>query len=501
VSALYYGNVESEPIPAAKNSPFTARRVIFGIFGILLIFFILGLGAWYGWKFAEPLLPYLNPPSTVASVVSKQSTSSTTDLALSTTTPIRALNQLTIPEAVPTSGKFIAVDLVGMKLSLYQDGAEIAEYPILTKGKPGTPYETPSGIYSILSKEKNHVNGWEKVSMPYSMEFYGNYFIHGWPTYANGTPVASTYSGGCIRLSTEDAAKVFEFADKGTNIFVYDTGSAQATTPAFLGSNPIPVISADSYLVADIDTGDVYAERGGQLQKPIASVTKLMTALTANETIMFDRPITVSRGKLSDVENTADTLPETFVVGDLLYPLLMESNNHIADTLAQHYGTSAFVNWMNGQAKAIGMASTTFADASGASAENISTREDLYRLAVYLANKKSFIWNITRTPQKTIVARDGSRYAFTNFNIFSNEPTFTGGKVGHTTPAQDTMVSVFSIPMNDQTRRIAVIVLHSDDYAADTQKLTEWFSVAAANPITTAACATCSLPHYRKIQM
>lgn len=421
---------------------------------------------------------------------------------LSTTTPVRIINRLSIADAVPPSGKFIAADLVNMRLYLYQDGTTTAEYTILTKGKPGTPYETPSGSYSVLYKEKEHVNAWEHVSMPYSMEFYGNYFIHGWPTYADGTPVASTYSGGCIRLATDDAAQVYAFATQGTKIFVYDPGAATSSPTLTHSTLPVPSLSAQSYLVADIDTGDVYAELNAQTVRPIASVTKLMTALVANETIMFDHKITVPRGKLQDVEVATDTAPEIFVVGDLLYPLLMESNNNIADVLASYYGLRSFVDWMNKEARALDMESTSFADASGVSPDNVSTPEDLYRLAVYLANKKSFVWNITRQPEKTITASDGSRYSFNNFNIFSNLPSFVGGKVGHTTLAQDTMVSVFNTSIDGSTRRIAIIVLGSADYATDTKALADWFDSSAAVSANT-ACVSCSQPigPFKKIEL
>ncbi len=463
---------------------------------IFALCFTIGSIGHFGLAYA--LSQFTKPaPATVAVVEAAPLAAA---VALSSTTPERVLNAITISDAVPAQGKFIVADLTIMKLSLYQDGVSTADYPILTKGKPGTPYETPSGFYNVLYKEANHFNAGEKVNMPYSMEFYGNYFIHGWPTYTDGTPVASTYSGGCIRLNTNDAEKVYDFADKGTGVFVYDTGAATSAPSLALGSIPIPKISAASYLVADVDTGDVYAEKNAAVGRPIASVTKLMTALVANETIMFDHKVTVPRGELQDLAVESDTTPETFVIGDLLYPLLMESNNNIADTLAAYYGTSAFVGWMNRQAKALDMASTTFADASGVSPDNVSTPEDLYRLAVYLANKKSFVWNITRTPNKTITASDGSSYTFANFNKFSDVRSFVGGKVGHTTPAQDTMVSVFSTPINGQKRRIAVVVLDSDDYTSDTKNLADWFDQSANTAIET-ACTSCALPHYRQIKL
>lgn len=410
----------------------------------------------------------------------------------------RTILPLTIAEAVPAQGKFIAADLADMKLYLYQDGTSTATYQILTKGKPGSPYETPGGVYKILTKETDHFNHAEAVHMPYSMEFYGNYFIHGWPYYADGTPVASTYSGGCIRLSTKDAAQVYKFASRGVEVFVFDPGRATTTASIALAALPLPDVSASSYLVADIDSRDVYAERDARIAHPIASVTKLMTALVANETIMFDKKIAISR---NDLLATADAAPETFTVGNLLYPLLLQSNDGVADVLASHYGTDAFVRWMNDQALALDMTATAFTDATGASDRDVSTPEDLYRLSAYLADKKSFVWDITRTPEKTIVADDGSAFSFSNSNEFSGRDSFIGGTGGDSQSPQDAMVSLFSVPINGQVRRIAVIVLGSSGYATDTDRLAQWFD-RAATAAGQSACVSCALPeHYRKIEL
>ncbi len=472
--------------------------------GVLLFAcFLVGIAGRFGLSYAAGLYSAPPPPSTLIAVVQETPFVSTTSPALApaTTTPERVINALTIADAVPQTGKFIAADLKNMKLITYRDGAETAEYTILTKGKPGSPYETPAGFYNVLSKETDHFNGKEAVHMPWSMQFYGNYFIHGWPYYADGTQVNPNYSGGCIRLSTSDAEKVYMFADKGTGIFVYDPIQAASIGSLVLSTTPAPPVSAASYLVADVDTGDVYAEQNAEEPRPIASLTKLMTALVANETIMFNNRIAVTRGELLYPQNAALTKRETFVVGDLLYPLLMESNNEIASSLASYYGTTSFIDWMNTTAKALDMQSTHFADASGVSSENVSTLDDLYRLATYLANKKSFIWDITRTPTKELVANSGDTFNFNNFNLFSGSPDFIGGKVGQTGAAGDTMVSIFSMPVNGVPRRIAIIVLKSDDYKTDTTALADWFTQSAqqGSALSSTACVSCAATHYRKI--
>jgi len=413
---------------------------------------------------------------------------------LSTTTPERIISQLSIQDAVPTEGKFIGADLEAMEVYLYEDGKQVAEYPILTKGRAGTPYETPSGAYQVLTKEPNHLSSLAGVYMPYSMQFYGNYFIHGWPYYMDGTPVASTYSGGCIRLSTDDAAKVYAFADVGTKLFVHDSTGATTTESLSVGSAAAPSVSAASYLVADIDTGEVYAEKDAAHVWPIASVTKLMTALVANETINYEQHVPTTYGNLEYPQVASSTKSESVVVGKLIYPLIMESNNATADALAHYYGTTGFISWMNSTAASLDMTSTHYADPSGQSADDTSTVDDLYRLAVYIATKKSFVFDISRLPSYTLTTDAGDAFPLRNFNVFSDDPTFIGGKVGQTLPAKETMVSLFTVPSALGDHRIAIIVLQSDDYTKDTSALLSWIRGAAgqAGVTTQAACTACA---------
>ena len=429
-----------------------------------------------------------------------------TTINFSTTTSQRIINMLAITDAVPQTGKFIAADLVHMKLMLYQDGMLVAEYPILAKGTPGSPNETPSGFYTVLSKEQDHFNRGEQVHLPWSMQFYGNYFIHGWPYFVDGSLVDPDYSGGCIRLDTDDAKKVYAFSDKGTGIFVYDSIHTTLLSSLVLDTIPAPSVSASSYLVADIDTGDVFLEQNAKSSLPIASITKLMTALVANETIMSYKKVAVSRNELLGTHSasTTATTREQFPVADLLYPLLMASNNVVADRLAQYYGTGSFINWMNTTAKSLDMQSTHFTDASGVSTGNVSTPDDLYRLATYIANNKSFIFDITRTPLKKLISDKGNVYEVNNANVFFDSANFIGGKVGKTGAAEDTMVSLFLVPINGAARRIAVIVLKSSDYASDTLKLADWLRQSAQQgaAMVGTACASCTTSsHYRKIQL
>ncbi len=467
------------------------------LFSLFLLVFV---GGYYGVAFALESraadVPMLEAPGTAAISVATEPFTT----LFSSTTPERVVNALTIENAIPSEGKFLVADLTAMRLSLYENGSSTASYPILGKGRPGTPWETPSGFYEIQTKEREHFSSIGDVYMPWSMQFYGNYFIHGWTYYPNGTPVAATFSGGCIKLATSDAKKIYDFATIGTQLFVYDP-KRDTTLPSFTAFDAqLPEVAGASYLVADIDTGTVYAEKGANDLRPIASITKLMTALVANEAISLEHSISVPSGALKNPPSK-ESVPKTFLVNDLFYPLLMQSSNGVAERIGAHYGSERFVKLMNRTATSLGMSSTVFADTSGISPGNLSTAEDLFRLTAYLATKKSFVLNITKAPKRAIAATDGSTHPITNVNAPALEAPFAGGKVGRTTAAQETLAAVVALKVNEVPRRVALIILGSPDEEGDARNLARWVMSATFSPLVPPACAGCVTRPPRVIEL
>jgi len=366
---------------------------------------------------------------------------------------------------------FIEANLSSMKLTLYQNGVEKLQVPILTKGREGSWWETPAGLYKIESREKNHFSSFGKVYQPWSMAFQGNFFIHGWPYYPDGTPVASTYSGGCIRLSTEDAKKIFDLVAIETPVLVFEKSFE---SDGFIYHTKGPELSSSHYLAADLNNNFVFEEHLSKEVAPIASITKLVTALVATEYINLDKTTTVPKEAIVYTSIPRLTPGQTITIYDLLYPLLLESSNEAALTLSNTLGKERFVSLMNEKAKAIGMNSSHFVDPAGIGAENVSTTEDLFALARYLYHNRSFILKIT-TGKLTNTAYGAPAFKnLGNLNIFFDQPEFVGGKVGKTNAAGETMLSIFEIPQGNQTRPIAIIVLDSKDNGNDVSKLLSW---------------------------
>ncbi len=402
---------------------------------------------------------------------------------------------------IPDTGKVIVADLELMSLSLYLDGQVATTVPIMAKGRPGTPWETPAGTYEVLTKKERHFSSIGEVWMPYNLQFFGNFFIHGWPTYDNGNPVAPGYSGGCIRLATEDAKSVYDFADPGTQVVVRTGTSRSSLAKHYVvrAIRPVPWVSARSYLVADLDTGEILVEKGRQDLAPIASVTKLMTALISLDAINQYQTTTVSRQAVSTYGTSGGLKAgDQITVSNLIYPLLLESSNDAAEVLAEHYGRSQFIKLMNDRAAAAGLQSTHFEDPSGLASGNVSTVEDLFRLARYIYTTKPFIFEVVAKARHQTAG-----YTWVNENELLGESYFLGGKNGFTDEAGQTMLSLWSLPLSsEENRRIAVVLLQSQNRKTDAEKLLAYLSDtvsyesggAASRAATPAAVALATAP-------
>jgi D-alanyl-D-alanine carboxypeptidase len=369
---------------------------------------------------------------------------------------------------VESNASFIEGDLSDMKLRIYTRGVLEKEVSILSKGREGSWWETPAGLYQVQSKSPDHFSSFGQVYMPWSMAFQGNFFIHGWPYYSDGEPVAFGYSGGCIRLSTEDAKAIYNLASTGMPVLVFESGfEKDGFEYGILESR----VDAKSFLGADLKNNFVFAEKDSTTRVPIASLTKLVTAIVATEYINIERTIVITSDMLVPTSKPRLQVGQKATVLDLLYPLLTESSNEAGVAIAKVLGTERFVELMNEKARAIGMKDTRFADATGSSYENVSTAQDLFQLAKYLYNNRTFVLTISRGDIENSAYNPPLWSELGNFNIFSEDPNFVGGKVGKSNAAGETVLSIFEIEKSDIKRPIVTIILGSENGTADATSL------------------------------
>lgn len=125
-----------------------------------------------------------------------------------------------INKAQISEGKYIDIDLSRMILITFEDGTPRHVCEITAAGNPrGWP--TPKGNFQVLHKEENHFSQKTYVWMPWSLHFYGDFYIHGVPYWPSGQEAQSTYSGGCIRIPTDSAKLVYHWAEIGTPIIIH----------------------------------------------------------------------------------------------------------------------------------------------------------------------------------------------------------------------------------------------------------------------------------------
>jgi D-alanyl-D-alanine carboxypeptidase len=239
----------------------------------------------------------------------------------------------------------------------------------------------------------------------------------------------------------------------------------------FLYEPKIPELKTPHYLIADIESNTVLASSDLSAPAPIASLTKLMTALVAAEHINLDMSVQIATSSL--VQSLIPRLGERTTVSmySLLQLLLVESSNEAADLIADQLGRQAFVDRMNEKAQALGLENTTFADASGLSAENTSSVSDLMRLAQYLYNNRRFVIELTKNAELPSTYVSGEFGELVNFNEVGDLKNFIGGKVGETIAAGQTSVTLHTLTVKGEERVVVIVLLGSTSRNDDVRQL------------------------------
>ena len=373
---------------------------------------------------------------------------------------------------IAEGASFIEADLSGMIIRFYENGKFAKEAPIMTKGRDGSWWETPAGLYRVLSKEKNHFSSFGNVYMPWSMQFQGNFFIHGPTYYPDGSPTASSYSGGCIRIGLADAEEIYRLVKEGTPVLVFEKSFGGGEELDYEQKKFLP--DGVSYLAADLENNFVFAANAPKNPRSIASITKLTSALVAVEYINVEKEVIIGSSMLASTSLPRLKAGDRHTILDLLSLALMESSNEAAGAITAPLGESQFIKLMNGKAEAIGMNDSRFVDASGVLSGNTSSAEDLFLLAKYLYYNRSFVLHVTMGRENRI-AYGPSRFPnVKNFNLIPSTTGLVGAKTGLSKSAGDSMLAVFEIEINAQTRPVAIIVLGSDDAKRDVKTLLEY---------------------------
>ncbi|MBK1644560.1 peptidase S11 [Thiocapsa imhoffii] len=213
----------------------------------------------------------------------------------------------------------------------------------------------------------------------------------------------------------------------GLLLLVALTSAATVTAQTISGD---PQLRSASVLVLDEQGRQVYA-KNSRAVKPIASITKLMTAMVVLDSgAPLDARITIAEADRDRLRNSRSRLrigEATLTRRELLMVTLMSSDNRAAAALARTHpgGTDRFVEAMNRKAQALGMADTRFADSSGLDNRNRSHAEDLVTL-IRAAARYPLIREATARGELTVYPyADGTPLEYRNTNSLVRNPTWT----------------------------------------------------------------------------
>ncbi len=235
--------------------------------------------------------------------------------------------------------------------------------------------------------------------------------------------------------------------------------------------------SAGAAVLYEPSTGRVLYEKNAHTKRPMASTTKLMTALVAVERLAPDARLTASAEALA-VEGTSMGLRagDTVSRDDLLYGLLLSSGNDAANVLALSTAPTleAFATLMNEKADALGMTASQFVTPSGLDADGHGASAYDMALLAAAVLKDPLLASICACRQATVTVSD-RQVTLTNHNrLLSSYPDAIGMKTGYTSAAGRCLVSAAK---RDGVTLIAVTLHCANDWEEHTTLLDEGFSL------------------------
>jgi D-alanyl-D-alanine carboxypeptidase len=268
---------------------------------------------------------------------------------------------------------------------------------------------------------------------------------------------------GKVTVLSSIAMSVFML---GSILFANETSfSAPSQTQTAFASSPetppVPLkLSTDTWGVFNPETGEMIAGDNVTVPHPIASVSKLFTAMVTLASSRKDEQFTITDSDVA-VEGRSGKLTAGMKVtpNELLFPMLIESSNDAAEAIKRNLDAE-FTEGISRYIHSLALNQTSIHDASGLSPANVSTVSNLATFFTYVRKTYPHILDITQL-RTYIDARTG----YINNDVARTFDTFMGGKQGFTDEAQHTFVGTFTIPHTHT--EIGIVLLRSDDLHGD----------------------------------
>ena len=248
-------------------------------------------------------------------------------------------------------------------------------------------------------------------------------------------------------------------------------------------------LASGSAMLVDLKTNEVLYSSHPDLVRPIASVTKLMTAMvTLDAKLPMNERLSVNIKDTKEMKNVYSRvrIGSELSRKELMLLTLMSSENRAAATLAHHYpgGYKMFIKAMNDKAKALGMNSTRYVEPTGLSEHNVSSANDLI-LLLKASKNYPLLGELSSTPKKTVTfSKPKYRLDFYNTNRLVNKQDWDIAltKTGYTDDAGHCLVMRTVM----DKRQVAFVVLDSYGkftHLADANRLKKWLETGKVSPV------------------
>lgn len=240
-----------------------------------------------------------------------------------------------------------------------------------------------------------------------------------------------------------------------------------------------PEIGAKASLVFDSEKDKVLYQEDIDQVLPIASLSKIMTALVVLENIDPEEVVLVSQQAISGYGDRGGlVVNEEIRVRSLLHALLMESSNDAALALAEAAEIKTgnnFVVLMNNKAKELGLKGTKFSDPSGYNSDNVSTVMEIAQLVKYSFGQP-LIWEIMKTPMIEMFSVDRKirHYWINTDKLLARLENVVGGKTGYTEEAGGCLVLV----VKENNGHLISVILGAEERFLETERLINWVKKA-----------------------
>lgn len=237
-----------------------------------------------------------------------------------------------------------------------------------------------------------------------------------------------------------------------------------------------PRITARGAISYDLTTDTLIYGKDIDRRMPMASITKIMTAVIALETSPIESEYIVSAKAAAIGENSMGlTKGEILTLEELLYGLILKSGNDAAEVIAEGspFGRDNFIYLMNKKAEDMGLANTRFSNPSGLEGDGAqySTPYDLVVITKYALENPIFA-EIAATVSKELLATNKHKYfyMFNDTNLLTSYPGVRGVKTGYTYEAGLCLVTYLEY----EDRKIIAVLLNSQNRRQEMKDLLDY---------------------------